>query len=249
MRKLSIGATFGQAYSLTFGNLGLFARVAAVPFGLILAMNLALILFANPPKDWMVIAQNILTIIIEVPLLTSWHRFALLPRSQALPTMGFVFTPREVRFFGYLLLISATFMLPLMAVGAAGPRLSPGVAFAFFLVMVVLLLLWARLGLVFPAAAVGDRVRLVDSWQLSRGNGWRIFWLLILISLPFFGATLVVATIVSGIVMATKDTSAFGILSIPMLFLTILFAGIYSATLSIVYRDLADYDPATFTPA
>ena len=39
MRKVLIGTTFGQAYTLTFGNLGLFARVAAVPFLLIVAIS------------------------------------------------------------------------------------------------------------------------------------------------------------------------------------------------------------------
>lgn len=246
MRKLSIGATFGQAYSLTFGNLGLFARVAAVPFGLILAMNLALILFANPPKDWMVIAQNILTIIIQVPIFTSWHRFTLLPRSQAVPTMGFTFTLREVRFFGYLLAMSLSIATPSLLLIAAGQQ---GNRLVALLLLVVVLLVWARLILVFPAAAVGDRVHLRDSWRLTQGNGWRIFWLQILVSLPLGAVMLILLMIFASIVVATRDPTFVNYSSIPMVFVFVILVGINASTQAIVYRDLADYDPATFTPA
>lgn len=250
MKKILIGKTFGEAYTLTFTNLGLFARVAAVPFLLILAMNLAVLIFAPAkPSGWIGIAQNILTIIIEVPLLTSWHRFSLLARGQALPTMGFLFSFREIRFFGYLLLMSMSFMVPLIVVGAAGQKAGPAIAFLFFLLAIAVLWMWGRLGLVFPAAAVGDQVRLADSWRLTQGNGWRMFWLLILISLPFAGATIALAMMFGTIAFAAKDTSIFALMSIPMVFLAILSAGIYASTLSVVYRELADYDPAGFTPA
>jgi hypothetical protein len=250
MKKISIGSIFGEAYGLTFGNLGLFARVAIVPFLLILAMNLAVLLFASPkPAGWIGIAQNILTIIIEVPLLTSWHRFALLPRNQSLPTLGFAFTLREIRFFGYLLLMSMSFTVPLFVIGAAGQGAGLAAGLLFLVLAIGVLLLWARVGLVFPASAVGDPVRLADSWRITEGNGWRIFWLMVLISLPFAGATLLIAMVFGTIAFMTKDMSIYPLMSIPMVFLAVLSAGIYASTLSVVYRELAGYDPARFTPA
>lgn len=249
MRKIQIGKIFGQAYGLTFTNLGLFARVATVPFLLIVAMNLAVVFFARPtPPGWVSIAQEILSFIIQVPLLTSWHRFVLLPRNHALPTMGFNFTLREVRFFGYLVLMTLSFGAAFLFLGAAGRNVGVA-AFLVLILLVVLLLLWARLCLVFPAAAVGAPVRLADSWGITRGNGWRIFWLTILISLPFAGVTLVMGMILAAIIASTKDQTVFAYFAVPMTILSMTFAGISAAAQSIVFRDLTDYDPATFEPA
>ncbi len=263
MRKILIGATFGQAYGLTFGNLGLFARVAAIPFLLIVAMNLAVAFFAQPkPPGWVPIAEQVLSFIIQVPLLTSWHRFVLLPRERALPTMGFNFTVREIRFSGYLLMMTMSLSIPLLFVSAAGQNVGAaaqnvgaatqnvGAAVLFFLVLViVLILVWSRLCLVFPASAVGDPVRLADSWRITKGNGWRIFWLTILLGLPFVGMMMGVGMILGSIVLATKNPSALAYMSIPMTILAIGFAGVSAAAQSVVYRDLTDYDPATFEPA
>jgi hypothetical protein len=250
MNKISIGAIFGESYGLTFGNLGLFARVAAIPFALIMAMSLAVLFFAPPrPPGWMTTAQEILTFIIQVPLLTSWHRFTLLPRSQALPTMGFVFTLREVRFFGYLLLMTLSFSLPFFLLAAAVPMFGSGAAVVFFMAVVAVLLLWARLGLVFPACAVGDPVRLADSWQRTLGNGWRIFWLMILVSLPFAGVMLTLFMIFGSIVAATQNQATLGYMAIPMVFVAIMFAGISASTQAIVYREIVGYDPSRFRPA
>jgi hypothetical protein len=250
MHKISIGAIFSEAYRLTFSNLGLFARTAAMPFALIMAMTIAVILFADPKADvWVAPAQEILTFIIEVPLLTSWHRFTLLPRNQALPTMGFTFTLREVRFFGYLLLMTLSFSIPFIVFGATAPAVGSAAVLFFFAAVVAVLLLWARLGLVFPAAAVGDPVKLADSWQITQGNGWRIFWLMILVSLPFAAVMLALIMVFASIATAARDAATFGYMTVPMVFVAIMFAGISAATQAIVYRELTGYDPARFKPA
>lgn len=249
MRKILIGATFGQAYGLTFGNLGLFARVAAIPFLLIVAMNLAVAFFAQPkPPGWVPVAEQVLSFIIQVPLLTSWHRFVLLPRERALPTMGFNFTVREIRFSGYLLMMTMSLSIPLLFVSAAGKNVGAA-ALLFLVLVIVLMLVWSRLCLVFPASAVGDPVRLADSWRITKGNGWRIFWLTILLGLPFAGVMMGVGMVLGSIVLATKNPSALAYMGIPMTIVAIGFAGVSAAAQSIVYRDLTDYDPATFEPA
>ena len=43
----------------------------------------------------------------------------------------------------------------------------------------------SRLMFVLPAVAAGQPARLRDAWRMSRRNGWRVFWVMTLVQIPF----------------------------------------------------------------
>ena len=43
---------------------------------------------------------------------------------------------------------------------------------------------WARLSMLFPATAADAHMTVREGWQFSRGNGWRLFWIIVIVALP-----------------------------------------------------------------
>ena len=95
------------------------------------------------------------------------------------------------------MLISLITFLPLVVlpilvgilVAVLGPSLAVSAAVAVAFIAPVLLVLpfvlyaSARLSLVLPATAIGQRPTLKGSWRLSRSNGWRLALVMLLPSL------------------------------------------------------------------
>ena len=98
--------------------------------------------------------------------------------------------------------------------------------------------LFARLSLLFPAAAVERTMTFRESFGLSRGNGWRLIGVLFLVVAPVsivYGAWQIVW--ISGIL-----GSLIGMMLGALIDQSLVFAGIAVgvSALSIAYREFAD---------
>lgn len=106
-------------------------------------------------------------------------------------------------------------------------------------VIVVFVFVLTRLSLIYPAIALGSRVKLRAAWNDSRGHMWSIFGVTIVTYLP-----LVILLVIFDIVIGTKSSAAsehpgLAITAIGQtLFNTVLFV-IGAASLSWLYRRYA----------
>ena len=103
----------------------------------------------------------------------------------------------------------AAMLVPTMIVVQILLGLALGIG--FLLLIVPGLYLWGRLALVSPAIAdSGIRnpiAALQESWQLTRGNGWRLFLFLFLVTIVIF----IVAMILGGILVAVAGAAGDGV--------------------------------------
>lgn len=172
-----------DSYRFVFGHLPLLLRLGWV--WLLLAWLL------GAELEWLMNVERgrSLAELVALPLLVAfavaWHRASLIgdtARRGEVPRLG----RRELRYLGTLLGLLAAFLLFLILAGALYVLVSgapaeiaaagPALRWLIGGLLLAGLFLGVRLILVFPAIAVGDReITLRRSWQLTRGNGWRLF--------------------------------------------------------------------------
>jgi hypothetical protein len=121
----------------------------------------------------------------------SCHRLVILGVDSLPSAWGLFWSRRETRFLGWSMLLPLIAFLPLVVlailVGILVAVLGPGFAAVGLLALILLpfvMYALARLSLVLPATAIGQRPTLKGSWRLSRSNGWRLALVMFLPSLP-----------------------------------------------------------------
>lgn len=109
----------------------------------------------------------------------SIHRIVLLSPSSLSNPWGVYLDRYVFRYIGFLLLIGfvAIFLgiglgIVIMPLGTAMPGLAPLIMLAAL--WLLLLYVMARVNLVLPAQAVGDRLDIVEVFRMTQGNGWRL---------------------------------------------------------------------------
>ena len=196
IRKLPVGATFAEAYTLVFGRLGLLVKAAVFPY---LISALLAVLSLTAPSNW---AVTMLVVILGFVPYTifgvSWHRLTLLGPSAGAPSVTPAWDRRHSRFLGYALAVTligyglstaivlggVLLAVPLgeSAVLIVALAVAVGGSTAFFYMMM-------RLSFVFPAVAVDEAYRLVHAWSHTRGQGFRLIGLVILTAVPMIAAS------------------------------------------------------------
>lgn len=126
----------------------------------------------------------------------AWHRHILLsePLSQRMAPLD----ARVARYFALTVLIAIVMStLPLLALyvlGGADPTQAGGALILVPVVVLACLYAALRIQLIFPAIAIGDAtVNLARSWELTRGNGWRLMGGFLLVTMPVAVALLALA--------------------------------------------------------
>lgn len=198
--------------------------------------------------------RNLLTLAINVPFLTAWHRMTLLGPDNARGAIGYAYRGAERRYLGMLLLvflfylvgslvgglIIAQLAMAAAGAGAAAVLLAVGLSLALTIALLIVILRWS---MVFPAAAVGERLDFAGSRRLTQGNGWRLLAIFVCVALPFLlsGVALV---LMLGLEFAVG--SGYVALELAILIAGFYFAAVTVSALSMVYWRLTGYDPSTF---
>ncbi len=198
--ELPVWRTVGDAYTMTFTNLGSFLALAAIPIALAYMIWIASAAFGvivppqgdEPPTTTgldllILLCQTVVGIVFAV----AWIRFMLLGRRDSMAPVQFRLGRREGRFLLYVLLyvlILTVAFAPVVIVGIFGDAVLGAVAFPSIaeisIVIVVLSLIagvvavivvYTRCIFVFPAIALDDAMGLRASWKRTKGNTWRIF--------------------------------------------------------------------------
>lgn len=192
------------------------------------------------------LVQNILPFIVAVaftPFLARWHRYVLLGSAREPAGTTLRFGPRERKFAGFVIgisllgaLMGVALLIPTGLLVATMDSTWPARAGAYsVLALTWAVIIWAifRLSLTLPAAAAGLETSLKTAWEQTRGNGLRLFALILMAGFPIAFAS----TLIEGFVPAS-NTIVLVATFLARSFLEILLYGIGATTLAQVYMVL-----------
>lgn len=201
IRKLRIGATFVEAYSLVFSQLGLAIKAAAVPYLISMALAVISLKAQSNPNPGVILLVVILGFFPYTLFGVAWHRLTLLGPRVSPPSAAPSWNRRHWRFLGYGfavtaigygLMIGVSLLIALLAIPLGGSDMSmDGSSLPIIFIFagvgaggVGFLYLMMRYSFVFPAVAVDEAYGLGNTWIHTRGQGFRLMGLMILTSLP-----------------------------------------------------------------
>lgn len=201
---LPVWAVVKRSYGYVWRN----RTLLALPLGLTLALQIAILLLSQ----WVAAMTSRLSFFLQVPINIGWsiltlavamaftvglHRTVLLDETRE----GIAFLRWDRYLWNYakaslaallvcialLALFTAALVLPLGIGNALMLVMMHGLPMYVFLLLLVLvsLFVWLKVGLAFPAAALGYRSVFSLSWRLTEGNLPRLFATLLLVYLPF----------------------------------------------------------------
>ena len=206
---LGFGTAMISAHESVFGQFRRFAKLAAVPFALIL-------LIAGLKFPVGHYAPNAEIVLLVADLLP----FAILGLAQSRTVLtgeaaGFLppqpLGRRTWIYLGYALLMIVMAAVPLVVLllgainvvyvlsdGGEDFASGPWLAALGFIGFLVLLWVLARLSLVYPALAVDRKLGLVGAWRLSRGSGLKLLGIQVVIFLVTLLAGVIGAAVLGG---------------------------------------------------
>ncbi len=233
--KLPVWRTVGNAYTMTFANLGSFLALAAIPIALaymIWIASAALGVIIPPQGDETLtttgldLLMSLCQVVVGIVFTVAWIRFMLLGRRDSMAPVQFRLGRREGKFVLYVLLYFLILVLiltvPYAAIAIAKnfhDAVIRAVAFPLIaqisILMLVLLSLiagvvavivvYTRCIFVFPAIALDDAMGLRASWKRTKGNAWRIFAGMLFTYLPIGTPALVISWFITKALIAGGD--------------------------------------------
>ncbi|MFQ5972629.1 MAG: hypothetical protein ACE5Q3_09865 [Alphaproteobacteria bacterium] len=202
-----------------------------------------------PSLHLSLLADTIVYMVVYTMFSVAWYRRYLIGVEG--PTVGAAlrWRWRHMVFLGRFIIVTllpTILMLYLAASVAAastgGAGAPAGVPNLLILVaLVAILLAWARLLLVLPAAAIDDDASLVRAWRLSRGNSWRMLGIAILPAFPAVLVVLIVTAVVAqvlGLTGLTESLTARFVAHLIQQLLLFIGTAIGISALSIAYLRL-----------
>lgn len=235
------------AYRFVWADRRTMIRTAAAPT-VILSLFAALQFAVAPPvtqdagfiiavSAWTVI-QIVLLVTLYAMFAVAWHRRYLAPDEAMTIGSSLRWDGRKSRFL--IRLISAALLSALAGVPAVilvslfgGLFLSGSEALtaitiaATVLGVVTSLVVFGRLSLCLPAAAIGETLGFTDSWAMTRGGGAKMFFILIAPSIPISLAGGLLEVLLShALVAGGLETTLTGVLLYQLLSLSVAYIGI-----------------------
>ncbi len=211
------------------------------------------------PGTFLLIALPIIVIWVAVWMMfaVAWHRKYLVPDDDVTVRAAYHWRPRHTRFLGAAIVVGLwaglTFVLVFFtAIAVSGPftrSLWPEAAPEQWVLAMIGLVVWwiaelsaafvaARYSMLLPSSTVGQRMSSAESWKFTRGNGWRLALIYILIAIAAFVITLPIDLL--------SDSDGIIANVVAMLldeFVWFVTAALYISVLSIAYRRLMTVMP------
>lgn len=274
MKQLPVLGTVTDAYAFVRENWRDFLLLAFLPVAIGAIAETMLRAFFIPgaelPVDSEVagglrpglgsVISALVALVLYVMFAVAWHR-RFLAQEQTTVGTALRWGPRQMRFLARFLALAMVMIavgfvlagsLTVGAVAAAGSGTGPVKLLALFGALVGIMLVYSRLLLIFPAAALDERMSLTDSWRLTRGNSWRMVGISFL---PFFPIWIVSALVSVPILAAVSALGLAGSLTATLvaslLEQVFVFAGVAVtvSALSIAYRDFKATGSSAIAPS
>ncbi|KJS41832.1 MAG: threonine dehydratase [Roseovarius sp. BRH_c41] len=226
---------FTHSLQMIFNNFAQVMRIILVPLGIGIAV---LILFAalgvsidSAPGDVVTAGQiggMILLALVLIGLalwvVVAWHRFILLAEySQGWVPM--LRSDRMLSYIGHSLwlgLVMTGLTVPLfLVIGGLGGMVPLIVTSVSIVVIVALNIVFFRLSVILPAAAIGQPLRLGAAWDATRGSSGTILILVLILGAAQFALQLVLGLLllapVIGIVLMAVGTALSALINVSIL--------------------------------
>ena len=207
VHRLPVWATIREAVQTIAKEWKALLKVVAVPTLAFVALGLGGRVFPSPPAylEWL-----LLPLLVGLPTMiaVSCHRLVILGVDSLPNAWGLFWSGRETRFLGWMWVLSILVGLASsLSESLFGEGFTQNV---FSWVYVPLgLYLTARLSLVLPATAIGQRRALAaHSWQLTRSNGLRLALVLSPAVLLVFLPIVLITALNDSSVVARRITSS-----------------------------------------
>ncbi|HIC82273.1 MAG TPA: hypothetical protein EYH07_00280 [Kiloniellaceae bacterium] len=188
--KLAIWRTVKAGYGHTARNFGAFLTAAALPLALTLLV--AAVMADAPQRRSLTMLHSLLDIMIAAVFQVTWYRHLLFGTPEARPRL----LPRPGRrlgpYLGYAWFLGALSFPALFVIGPPGAELgSTSQIILAVLLLVLALYLNIRFAFAFLWISIDEPGRLETSWRQTRGNGWRLFIVFVLIAIPILGTAVI----------------------------------------------------------
>ncbi|OLE19584.1 MAG: hypothetical protein AUG50_03370 [Betaproteobacteria bacterium 13_1_20CM_3_63_8] len=184
-QQIDIAASVRAAYQFARDNARLAVNLALVPFAIVVGAEFLAWLVGGGGWFGMILALLIQAggfAVFGTVFIVRWHRFVLLGETATQS----LFPPGWGTFFLTTIKVGLAFLVGTFVLGmiaAVPPHFLTGlIAFVGFVAMGFA---WARLSLVFPAAAIERPMTLREGWDVMAGNYWRLFACILGCYLPF----------------------------------------------------------------
>lgn len=233
--RLDVFAVASEAYGGAWRHLGEMVRLIWFPGALYLVISIARAFVDAEAQFFLAFALEIASLFLWPVIAVTWHRFILLGDEPAGP-VHFHFGRREASF-----LLVSIFLFLLLVPGAALSFASvelQGVASGALLALFGLFLIaigiyfFVRLTLLLPAVSIGDPLDPRLILERTRGNFWRLLAVMFAVAVPF----LLLAVLFGS--LAASGGAMQLVAVIATAFISVFFAVVNVAVLSIVYREL-----------
>ncbi len=228
MKPLPIISTVLMAYAGIFQNWRTLVLALVVPACCILVIEIVAAGMVTQGRLY-----ALLTLVLTAPFYALFaivvHRTVILGADSLPNPIGMFWSPRETRFIGWTIgLAILTFLLTFfigffaVAIAIAGPiyQLSLILIIGLWLIVVYI---YTRLSMVFPATAIEDATSLERAWRLTEGNGIRMVIVMLLAAGPVFGLGLLILYLIPyGTVATVMDillafvVGAFGVCTVSV---------------------------------
>lgn len=193
----------------------------------------------------------------------AWHRLYLVPSEAASARSAYRWEGRQTRFlFNYIkvfLLAIPVFVLVAIIVGGLGAVIgaassdagsAPESSTLLLVILLVQMFVWLSLGLfyarfsmLFPATAADAHMGIREGWRFTKGNGWRLLWIIVLVAVPIIAVTWPINLVIS---VVAYETGAIGSLTANLIialigqFFGFLTIAVGVSALSISYKRISD---------
>ena len=193
----------------------------------------------------------LLSLAFWVMFSVAWHRKYLMPNEATTVAAALRWRMRQTRFL--LLAISLALSLWVLVFAGSSLPILLGIAVSgssgtvlllllvFFGVLIASLFIYARLSLLFPAAAVDHRLNFGQCWELTRGHGWRLLGIILLAAIPVAIGGVIAGSVLNAVIVAAALEGSLSAAFIGTLInQSIGFVGLAAgvSVLSIAYREL-----------
>ncbi|WP_420546891.1 hypothetical protein [Curvivirga sp.] len=272
MEKLPIWGTVKESFSFCFSNIGALVKLSLIPIAIYAALIIGKFYLYDAVLIDTLMGNNdgladlefsvlpyvfqLISVFVVLPIITAWHRNYLVSYETGEPAR-LQFSSNEIRYLMYLILVFILIIVSIVAPISAGIWLitsetAPFFGFAcVFLGGVLALFVSSRLTMVFPAAAIGAKAGLKDSWRATKGSVFRIIATQLLLALIVIAFLVAVVGLIGAVITpmfmtgnleadALKQLTLFsGLVYIPV---EVLVTAISVSCLSIIYKFLSTRD-------
>ena len=201
---------------------------------------------------WLWLAAMTVFAIVFCMYSVAWHRLYLVPEEQANARAAYRWGGRQWRFlFNYvkifLVMIPPFIVAEIVILGIA--FVAAAAAFIISQILLWLILGWfyARFSMLFPSTAADAHMKLREGWRFSKGNGWRLLWIIVFVALPVGIVTWPINFAVSVLLFATGAISSLTANLLTALlgqFFGFIGIAVAVSALSISYKRLMDAQDA-----